>query len=333
MLGHNHYIDSCHIDSMDAFKPLGGAIYRAVTADSEDVIRAQSNLISLVGQHDAWTVNMWVKPGWEHSDNSGASVMEMFNFVPTGAVDNTNDTVRCYYHRTNNRFFLIMNDTVGGTQRGRYNFWYVHLNSGTNPPGTQFGISSSTQANWWSASNPFHVNGDGWGMLTIMKHASTGAAWVNGDKVDLFWNGNICGTYATHVSQNPYYSAGTASGTGATSDSHFAWDTEVTNDFVLGSYPGGGNHGGGDHTGFSEISIWNKALTVSEVEELVTDHTVGDVSSRTATNPLKHSLVAENLLHYWPCHTGGTDFAQTTAHHGKTNSDIIVKGNNYIGPI
>ena len=109
MLGHGNYINSSHVDSMDAFKPLGGALYRAISGDGVlgDVIRAQTNLVTEIGEHDDFTVNMWFKPGWEHSDNSGNTVSEFFSFGLPGRTSNADDHIRMYYHRSNNRFFIL----------------------------------------------------------------------------------------------------------------------------------------------------------------------------------------------------------------------------------
>ena len=81
MIGHGNYINSSHVDSMDAFKPLGGALYRAINADAGDVIRAKTNLVTEIGEHDDFTVNMWFKPGWEHADNSGNTVTEFWSLA------------------------------------------------------------------------------------------------------------------------------------------------------------------------------------------------------------------------------------------------------------
>tara|TARA_R100000278_G_scaffold9073_3_gene11008 strand:+ start:2564 stop:3565 length:1002 start_codon:yes stop_codon:yes gene_type:complete len=284
---------------------------------SNPIIAASSSLGNL-DEHDAFTVNFWIKAGWAHAQQ-GPDTGVLFHIYTddTGSGGDTryNDGYVLFYHRQHNRMYFRVEDNASGSDKQAQNFWYFHNNTDSSSPDTDpstiFGTGgSSTQSTYWSKDNEPHVNGDGYGMFTIVKQASSSTGWVGGSNVTLFWNGNFMGGYMFRQNSSPFYAtdAGSASAVG---DIDFA--TGVTRSFSLGSYGNGtsafqSGSFGGVKTKFAECSIWNKALSVAEVEELITDHTVGDVADRTATNALTHSA-NNNLLHYWKLDTtnAGTD--------------------------
>lgn len=296
----------------NVFNPLGGAMARAIQSGASYVARSTSSALDM-DLDDAFTVNMWVKDGW----TSNNPFVEFFNITAPGSTDNNNDHFRFYFHRQHNRMYAIVTDTVSGTEYGRHNFWYMHQSA--NNVAANFGTgTSSSNSNYWrtATGKTPHINGDGYGMLTFMKQSSTGAEWVHGKNLQIFWNGRLMGTYGSYTS-TPFYANGANTGSnGATSSSHISWSGEK--DFILGSSNAGTNYGDGNPTKYSEVSVWGKALSEAEVAALTTDSTAGDVANRTATNPMIHSAAAD-LLHYWPLHTDGTDF--------KGNGDLNIGSN------
>lgn len=195
----------------------------------------------LSGSQDL-TVSMWIKKGTTSANEI------LFDMSATSS--NTANRFFLQYHYSLNRF--VARHRTNSTNYDRQ--WGVHDNNSSIGCGT----SSGTK---WSSTNRGNVNGDGWGMLTIVYDASQSNS-QNGLK--LYWN-------ATEVTSQ----AGNNSGTRSTAN---------VIDFTLGN----NNHNptttaGGFNGDMDEVKIFTSALSSSDITSLYNSGVVADSANSFST--------------------------------------------------
>lgn len=202
---------------------------------------ASSSPFQLSSSQDL-TVSMWVKKGstsaneilWDLSNSSSSTANRFF----------------LQYHYSQNRF-VVRHRTSSTNYDRLYN---LHSNDGVTGTGTNPNIN-------WSSSNRGNVNGDGWGMLTVVYDASQSNS-QNGLK--LYWN-------ASEITNQVANSSGTRT-------------TSNVNDITLGN----NNHNatttaGGFSGDMDEIKIFTSALSASNISSLYNSGTVANSANSFST--------------------------------------------------
>ena len=233
-----------------------------------------------MGATSTFTLNFWIKAGWTSAYNNNQFLWGTAA-NPKVLSYNTNvynHNFRMWYAETNNRInfsWLGMNqanNASGYTQ----NFWFLHNTSGTPNPASVTGLGT----NYWSNTNRGNVNSNDFTMITITYNGS-----MSSTNLKCYWNGNNIG--------NAYYGSGYNGG--ATTYNNTSLPRLTT---LLGSPYGSSNNsngtgdetcgygGGNGNTYIDQYSLWDSALSPTEVTALWNSGDGGSISTSTQPSGL-----------------------------------------------
>ena len=218
---------------------------------------------------DAFSYSVWIRPGWNSSLNTR---QDLFSMSDVGASNSNANTIRMWYYEPHNRIWVEWRDSSGNRKQ---NFWLFHANYGNYAA-----AYSASGGGYWREDqiSTFNTDSDGYSLITFTKGASNSAANTN---INLYWNGTSCG--------NGYYSNGGGSGTPAMTN---------TNDKLVAlgstSWSGLSKAGNNNETRFNDLSIWDKKLTASEVNEIYNSGVRMDLTNHSASSNLKGYYKLEN---------------------------------------
>jgi hypothetical protein len=220
-----------------------------------------------------FTVNFWVKAGWTANLGSQGRYQHFWG-VSCNAQNYTyttnlyNNQFRMWFDDQLNRVWfswLGMNSArtaTGYTQ----NFWWLHK-TGAGNAATVTGLGSS----YWTNTNRGDVNDNDFCMITITYNGS-----MTQSNLKMYWNGNNIGT-----PYNNGYNGGTT--TAAHTD-----DARLTTLLGTPYGPNGtltgtgdqtaGYHGGNGNTIIDQYSLWDSALSSTDVAALYNEGVGGSIS-------------------------------------------------------
>ena len=228
-----------------------------------------------LGQGSTFTVNFWVKAGWTSALNSQGRYQFMFGWggnaiSPTLLSSVYNENFRIFYDESNNRMWIgFLAHDSSGFRRYRQNFWFFHKNSGSPNISSVTGLGTT----YWSNTNRGDTNDNDFTMITFTVNGG-----LNSNQVKFYWNGYDVGT--------PYY--GTANNNGTPVN-----DTDIARGLTfLGApysqntspYAGtfndkAGYLGGNGNTYIDEVSLWDSALSATDVLALWNSGAGGTIST------------------------------------------------------
>jgi hypothetical protein len=227
-------------------------------------------------QADAVTISFWVKVGWNSSLNTN---IHLFSSTDDGSGSVNNDTYRIYYHETYNRMYI---EWRSGSSNKCQNFWLFHDNTGVYAaayaaaglcPG---GTPCST---YWNSSNRGNVGDDDYTLITFTRSTTNTGCYSN---LKLYWNATDCG--------EGYYSVANGKSCGNDTPSSPSMGN-LDKQIAVGSNSWNFSKCGNDSdTEYDGVSIWNVALSGSEVTEIY--------NNGTPMNLENHSRAA-NLVGFW----------------------------------
>ena len=219
---------------------------------------------------DPFTVNFWVKAGWDADlDSEGRNII-FVNWAGNDSGSNNsnfyNNNITIYYDEQLNRLWFLMANVSASLNVFTSNFYFFH-NPSTSAV-TGHGTNSPTDN--WKATNRGNTNDNDFSMITITYDGSENL--VTGFR--MYWNGNDAGApFGSEQNQNG----------GITN-----MDTTTPRLFsVLGtaySVTGSGdeqNGRGGGNTGttiIDEVSIWNESLSDGDITALWNNGEGGTIS-------------------------------------------------------
>ena len=239
-----------------------------------------------VGNGSTFTVNFWVKAGWTSALNSQGRYQFMFGMAgnavhPNYASNVYNENFRIFYDESNNRMWVgfLANDS-SGNPKYQQNFWFFHKNSGSPNISSVTGLGTT----YWSNTNRGDTNDNDFTMITITINSN-----LNSGNVKFYWNGYDVGT--------PFYNPANNNGTPTV-------DTDIARGITLLGAPYSANSatyggtmeakagylGGNGNTYIDEVSIWDSALSSTDVLALWNSGAGGTIS--TEEQP-------EGLIAYW----------------------------------
>ena len=252
-----------------------------------------------MGHGSTFTINFWVKAGWTSALDSQGRYQFMFgwggNAVPSGYYSNVyNENFRIFYDESNNRMWIgFLSYDSGGNRRYSQNFWFFHKNSGTPNISTVSGLGTT----YWSNTNRGNTNDNDFTMITFTVNGG-----VSSSQLKFYWNGYDVGT--------PFY--GTASNNGTPGN-----DTSIARGLTFLGTPYSPNNatnggtlndkagylGGNGNTYIDEVSIWDSALSSTDVLALWNSGDGGTIS--TSTQP-------SGLITYWNFNSTSQDTTNNT---------------------
>ena len=252
-----------------------------------------------MGYGDTFTVNFWIKAGWNIYLHGQGRYQFMFgwggNAITSGLQSSVyNQNFRIFFDDQQNRMWIgFLSPDSGGTRRYSQNFWYFHRNAGSPNISTVTGLGGSSNSNtWWSANNRGDTNDNDFTMLTFTVNGN-----VNGpNNAKFYWNGYNVGT--------PYYGGAVSSPISSNNGGTPGNDTDIARGLTFLGAPynqsnatyGGtfndtaGYLGGNGNTYIDEVSIWDSVLSASDILALWNEGAGGTIS--TEEQP-------EGLIAYW----------------------------------
>ncbi len=239
-----------------------------------------------MGNGSTFTINMWIKVGFTSSLSGQGRYQQLFGWAGEAIHEDLlsniyNNNLRIFYDEAMNRLWVsFLADDTSGTRRYSQNFWFFHKNSGSPNISTVTGLGTT----YWANTNRGDVNDNDYTMLTFTVNGG-----LNSSQLKLYWNGNDVGT--------PFYSTSHNNGTPANA-------TDIARGIALLGAPYSANSstyggtftnkagylGGNGDTYVDEVSIWDSALSSSELETLYNEGEGGTIS--TTSQP-------EGLISYW----------------------------------
>ena len=277
------------------------AVAKSITAPGDQthgIFLADSNGDFRFDQDDAVSISFWIKAGWNTSVNGSVIIFHMQDF---DATDYRTDEFLIYYYEPHARIYARFASSSGNQHR---NFWH---SENLDPTGLRdyrvhMNASGLGHGGNWNSANRGTVNGDGYHLMTLTKGTSNNAQFSN---FKLYWNATDCG-YG-------FYGADTSGASGTVS-----MGTSTDKEISLGasSHIGSGA-GNNTETKFMGLTIWDKELSASEVNELY--------NSGAPLHVGTHSAYA-NCVGWWPFQDDGTgQIAGTEAFAISGDSNIEAK--------
>ena len=223
-----------------------------------------------------FTVSFWLKAGWTSALNTQGRHQFMWgisanakNTTPNNYTTNLyNNNWRIFYDESMNRLYVsFLGKTSTGANAYTQNFWWLHK-TGTGNAATQTGLGTT----YWSTTNRGDVNDNDFSLLTITYNGS-----MSSTNLKCYWNDKNIGT--------PYYSSGQNSGT------LVADTSQVRLQSLLGTAYGPNNtltgdgdatagyFGGNGNTYIDEYSLWDSALSATDVTDLFNGGAGGSIST------------------------------------------------------
>lgn len=223
-----------------------------------------------------FTVSFWLKAGWTSALNTQGRHQFMWgisanakNTTPNNYTTNVyNNNWRIFYDESMNRLYAsFLGKTSTGANAYTQNFWWLHK-TGTGNAATQTGLGTT----YWSNTNRGDVNDNDFSMLTLTYNGS-----MSSTNLKCYWNDKNIGT--------PYYASGQNSGTPVADTS------QVRLQSLLGTAYGPNNtltgdgdatagyFGGNGNTYIDEYSLWDSALSATDVADLFNEGAGGSIST------------------------------------------------------
>tara|TARA_R100000234_G_scaffold75500_1_gene46773 strand:- start:775 stop:1737 length:963 start_codon:yes stop_codon:yes gene_type:complete len=276
------------------------AVSKSITAGSDHrIVIGETEDANLQYKEDAAiSVSFWIKAGWDTSDNSTIVLFQMCDSDASAYYD---DEILLYYYEPHGRIYARFSSSSGNYHR---NFWH---SENLDPTGSRdyrvhMNASGLGHGGNWNSGTRGTVNSDDYNLLTLTKGTANNALYSN---FKLYWNGTDCGYGYYGENASPSGASGTVSmGTGQAKA------------ISLGSRLfDGDNVGNNAETKYMGLTIWNKELSASEVNELYNSGTPMHVGT--------HSAYA-NCSGWWPFQDDGTGFVNGSStgsfeHGGDSN--------------
>ena len=219
--------------------------------DLEHTIRIDDSNGDFRFDHDdAVSISFWVKAGWDSSVNGSVALFHMQDLDATAYND---DEFMIYYYEPHNRIYTRF---ASGSSAKAENFWH---SENLDPAGDRdyrvhMNASGLGHGGDWGSANRGTTGNDDYSMLTITKGTAGNSLYSNWK---LYWNGTDCG-YG-------YYGTSSPSGTTGTVSMGTSTDKAITLGSSSHTGTGAGNN---NETKFMNLTIWDKELSSSEVNEL-----------------------------------------------------------------
>jgi len=279
-------------------------------AVSKSITTGEANMIQIAstGTSSPWnvtgttahTISFWVKAGWAANLNTN---IHFFHSNQEDSTGTRNQQVRIFYNESNNRLYI---------ERGQNNsnyvqqFWLFHANSGnygTARAAANLYTSASGTGNsstYWSATNRGNVGDDDFTMITFTMSGTNSSAPAH---LKCYWNASTLGT--------GFYASGRTVGNGgnmsASTSREVAIGMNTANNLKSGNSAA---------TLYNDLTIWNKALSASEVSELYGGGTRIDATGHSA---------ASNLKGYYTFEAGnGNDSSGESSGNFSVNGDSAI---------
>ena len=223
-----------------------------------------------------FTVSFWLKAGWtsalgtqgRHQFLWGISANAK-NTTPNNYSTNLyNNNWRIFYDESMNRLYAsFLGKTSTGANAYTQNFWWLHK-TGTGNAAIQTGLGST----YWSNTNRGDVNDNDFSMLTMTYNGS-----MSSTNLKCYWNDKDIGT--------PYYSSGQNSGTPVADTSQVRLQSLLGTAYgPNGTLTGDGDatagyFGGNGNTYIDQYSLWDSALSATDVSDLYNEGVGGSIST------------------------------------------------------
>ena len=259
------------------------AVSRSITAPGDhthSIHLADSNGDFRFTDDTAFSISVWVKPGWTNTVNASCY---LWSFNDTGQTSAWEDSIHALYYEPHNRIYFYLGSSSTAYFR---QFWH---SENLDPAGDRdytvmLNASGLGDGGGWDSSNRGNVGNDEYTLITFTKGTSNSPLYSN---LKMYWNATDCG-YG-------YYGTSSPSGFVGTPNLGSSTDKAIT----LGSTAWtGSNAGNNAESKYMNLSIWDKELSASEVAELY--------NSGTPLHVGTHSAYAANCVGWYPFQDDGT---------------------------
>ena len=236
-----------------------------------------------MGATSTFTLNFWIKAGWTSAYNNnqflwGTAANPKVLSYTTNVY---NHNFRMWYAETNNRInfsWLGMNQANSATGYTQ-NFWFLHK-SGAGQAGDVTGLGTSYPGDNWTNTNRGYTNTNGFTMITITYNGS-----MSSSNLKCYWNGNNIGA--------AYYGSGQNGGATTYNNTSLPRLTSLLgspygpNGTLTGTGDQTCGYGGGNgNTYIDQYSLWNSALSSTDVTALWNSGDGGSISTSTQPSGL-----------------------------------------------
>jgi len=269
------------------------AVSKSITTGEANLIQIDStgsSSIWNVTETTAHTISFWVKAGWASNLNTN---IHFFHSNQENSTGTRNEMLRIYYREDNNRLVIER-----GNNNNNYhmNFWLFHSNTGNYA--TAY-AAAGLGASYWSATNRGNTGDDDFTMITFTMSGTSSASPTH---LKAYWNGSSLGT--------GFYTSGFTKGSPS-------MDASESREVAIGSNTANNlKSGNSSATLYNDLTVWNKALTASEVSELYNNGTRLDATTHSA---------ASNLKGYYTFEAGnGNDSSGESSGNFSVNGDSAV---------
>ena len=265
------------------------AVARSITTEddhSQSVVITDSNGDFRFTDDTAFSISLWVRPGWTNTVNASCY---LFSINDTGQTEAWNDSIHALYYEPHNRIYFYLGSSSTAYFR---QFWH---SENSDPAGDRnytvmLNASGLGHGNGWDSTNRGNVGTDGYSLITFTKGASNSPLYSN---LKMYWNATDCG-YG-------YY--GTSSPSGFVGTPNLGSSTDKT--ITIGSTAWtGSNAGNNAESKYMNLSIWDKELSASEVSELY--------NSGAPLHVGTHSAYAANCKGWYSFQDDGTGHVSGT---------------------
>ena len=265
------------------------AVARSITAPDDhthSVVITDSNGDFRFTDDTAFSISLWVRPGWTNAVNSSCY---LWSINDTGQTSAWNDSIHALYYEPHQRIYIYYGSASTAYAR---NFWH---SQNLDPAGdrnytTMLNACGLGDGNGWDSTNRGNVGTDGYSLITFTKGTANNALYSN---LKMYWNAADCG-YGYYGTSSPSSLVGTPN-LGSSTDKAIT----VGSTAWLGS-----NAGNNAESKYMNLSIWDKELSASEVSELY--------NSGVPLHVGTHSAYAANCKGWYSFQDDGTGHVSGT---------------------
>ena len=281
-----------------------GSIYRDGTTTMTDISNRiimkstnESTTDLRLGYNTNFTLNFWLKAGWTSSLAPSQGTYQFFWGVSANAIQSPyssnvyNQNVRLFFREDYNRLYFGF---LGNNIKYAQNYWQMNNSNEESDMAQATGLGNT----FWSNTNNGNVNTNGYCMITITFNGTVGPS-----NCKLYWNAVDCGTPAFTGSNGQTNGTPTFNTTDARLMTILGAPYSQNNSFGGTGDLKGGYLGGNGDTYMDEYSLWDSALSQSDVTALYNDGDGGTISKTSKP---------EGLITYYSFDSNSQDTTNNT---------------------
>lgn len=255
-----------------------GSIYRDGTTNmwsiANRIIMKSTNESTTglrLGYNTNFTLNFWLKVGWTQYLNS-QGIYQFLWGVSANAIQSPynsnvyNQNVRLFFREDYNRLYFGF---LGNNIKYAQNYWQMNNSNSESDMAQATGLGNT----FWSNTNNGNVNDNGYCMITVTFNGTVGPS-----NCKLYWNAVDCGSPAFTGTNGQTNGTPSFNTTDARLMTILGGPYSANNQYAGTGNTHAGYLGGNGDTYMDEYSLWNSALSQSDIEDLYNEGEGGTIS-------------------------------------------------------